>query len=229
MKRLPALCALLALLLVCTACNRPSNQVWEDTKTAGRYMGKGFKSLFGKHDDSRQIESADEFIGPSHKDFVALRDEDRARQHSFEEVAPQSYVTPGEPGSGLPGIDGFQDPFTPDLLAVFQNIHFDTNDHIVRGEDNRTIAQNICDYLRSHPHTYLFVEGHCDQRGPAAYNLALGARRANAVRTFLVQNGIELDRVFTVSYGKERLLMPENTPECWALNRRAQFKIHSKK
>lgn len=218
----------LALLLLTSSCNRSSGQMWEDTKTAGRYMGRGIRSLVGKGNDSRQIQSADEFIGPSSKDYIALRDEDRAQQYSLEEVAPQSYVTPGEPGSGLPGIDGFYEPRTTEQAAIFQNIHFDTNDHIVRGDDNRTILQNIADYLKSHPKTYIFIEGHCDQRGPAAYNLALGARRANTVRTALIQMDVDLDHIFTISYGKERLLIQDNSPESLALNRRAQFKLYTK-
>lgn len=70
------------------------------------------------------------------------------------------------------------------------------------------------------------MEGHCDERGPEAYNLALGSRRAHAVRNMLLQQGVHPDQVFTISYGKERPLVMEHHDEGWAQNRRAEFKIY---
>ena len=72
------------------------------------------------------------------------------------------------------------------------------------------------------------IEGHCDERGTAEYNLALGERRAVAVKTYLVSLGISPDRLRTVSYGKEFPFDPGHTDESWAKNRRAQFVITSK-
>lgn len=72
------------------------------------------------------------------------------------------------------------------------------------------------------------VEGHCDQRGGIQYNLALGEKRANAVRKYLADMGIPNDRVTTISYGKERPLDPAENEEAWAKNRRANFVITSR-
>jgi peptidoglycan-associated lipoprotein len=72
------------------------------------------------------------------------------------------------------------------------------------------------------------IEGHCDERGTAEYNLALGERRAVAVRTYLVALGIAPDRLRSVSYGKEFPFDPGHTDAAWAQNRRAHFVITSK-
>jgi peptidoglycan-associated lipoprotein len=66
----------------------------------------------------------------------------------------------------------------------------------------------------------LTIEGHCDERGTREYNLALGARRANAVKEFLVAQGVPADRLETVSYGKERPICTESGEDCWSQNRR---------
>jgi peptidoglycan-associated lipoprotein len=72
------------------------------------------------------------------------------------------------------------------------------------------------------------VEGHCDERGTAEYNLALGERRATAIKTYLTSLGISPDRVRTVSYGKEFPFNPGHTDDAWAQNRRGHFVITSR-
>ena len=71
------------------------------------------------------------------------------------------------------------------------------------------------------------VEGHCDERGTREYNLALGARRANAVKEYLVSQGVSTGRLETVSYGKERPICTESNEDCWAQNRRGVTTITS--
>lgn len=82
--------------------------------------------------------------------------------------------------------------------------------------------------LRKYPTWVITIEGHCDERGTAEYNLALGERRAVAVKTYLVSLGISPDRLRTVSYGKEFPFDPGHTEASWFKNRRAQFVITSK-
>ncbi len=72
------------------------------------------------------------------------------------------------------------------------------------------------------------IEGHCDERGTAEYNLALGDRRANAAREYLAALGVDASRVRTVSYGKERPFCTASTEECYQQNRRAHFLITAK-
>jgi len=71
----------------------------------------------------------------------------------------------------------------------------------------------------------LTVEGHCDERGTREYNMALGDRRANAARAYLVTLGVEASRVRTVSYGKERPFCRESGETCWQVNRRGHFVV----
>jgi peptidoglycan-associated lipoprotein len=84
------------------------------------------------------------------------------------------------------------------------------------------------DALRKYTGWKVTVEGHCDERGTAEYNLALGERRAAAARTYLVTLGIPAERFQTVSYGKEFPFDPGHTEEAWAKNRRAHFVITGK-
>jgi len=239
MKKSIKLVAIFLVLATLSGCARSRCEIWEDTKTASRYVGKGFKSMGGKHGESRELRSPEYFVGPIEEEFIPLRDNDLVRQICMGDAAalrsidadtaiPQSRETPGEAGSALPGIDGFLDPRGAELMSIFQQLHFATDDYVVRGAENLKICRQIASYMERHPHLYIFVEGHCDERGAAAYNLALGARRANAVRNQLIKDGVPLDRLFTISYGKERPVVQAHNSEAWQQNRRAQFKLHQR-
>jgi peptidoglycan-associated lipoprotein len=104
----------------------------------------------------------------------------------------------------------------PELKAV----HFPYDSDRLDEAALATLQANA-DYLKAHPELKIQVAGNCDQRGTVAYNLALGQRRAAAVRSYYKGLGIEPERVATISYGKERLLCSEATDDCWGRNRRA--------
>lgn len=141
--------------------------------------------------------------------------------------SPQPRESPGEPGSCIPGLEAFRDPSTvPGMGGIFRNIRFDYNSNFIRGNENLTTMRNASNYLKSNSKAYIFVEGHCDERGPAAYNLALGSRRSNAVRNMLLSDGVNPNQVYTISYGNERPLIMDHNEEAWAQNRRAEFKIY---
>lgn len=229
-----ATACLLIAALSSTSCQRSSDEVWNDTQSAGRHVKRGVSTLGGKHGESRELRSSEDFNGQSlaaNDDFVGL-DQDGLPQHlqvTENDQLAQPRTTPGELGSAIPGIDAFQDPSqNPDLAPIFQNIHFDYNASLVKGDENVAIAQKIAEYLKAHPNLYVFIEGHCDKRGPAAYNLALGANRSNAVRSFLIQDGVNPEHLFTVSYGKERPCVDGEGEEFFRLNRRSQFRIYEK-
>ena len=95
-------------------------------------------------------------------------------------------------------------------------------------DKGRAIAQSNAELLKKYSTWVVTVEGHCDERGTAEYNLALGERRSVAVKTYLVSLGIPPDRIRTVSYGKEFPFDPGHNEEAWAKNRRAHFVITSK-
>jgi peptidoglycan-associated lipoprotein len=93
---------------------------------------------------------------------------------------------------------------------------------------NKGVIQSNADVLKKYATWQITIEGHCDERGTAEYNLALGERRAVAVKTYLVSLGISPERIRTVSYGKEFPFDPGHDEAAWAKNRRAQFVITSK-
>lgn len=90
----------------------------------------------------------------------------------------------------------------------------------------QAVLLSKADFLRENPDIYITIEGHCDERGTNEYNLALGDRRAESAKSFLVDMGIEAYRISTVSYGEERPLCNESMEECWSKNRRDQFVIN---
>jgi len=92
----------------------------------------------------------------------------------------------------------------------------------------RTAASANAEVLKRYPSWIITVEGHCDERGTAEYNLALGERRATVVKTYLTSLGISPERVRTVSYGKEFPFSPGHTEDAWAQNRRGHFVITSR-
>ncbi|MCB1114022.1 MAG: OmpA family protein [Chlamydiia bacterium] len=222
-----------------SSCQRSGCDVWEDTKSSGRHFNRGLQSLNGKCGDSRavcdpsQFECQDEDIRwaraqAKNYEFTPLSDMSRGEELAMAEfMAQQPSQTPGDPGSNIPGIESFRDPSQSyETAGIFKNVEFDFDNYQIRGDQNsRTIAA-ISNYMRNHPNTYLFIEGHCDQRGPEAYNLSLGAKRANAVRNELVQMGVNPDNLFTISYGKERPLINENNEYAWSRNRRSEFKVY---
>jgi peptidoglycan-associated lipoprotein len=99
---------------------------------------------------------------------------------------------------------------------------FDYDKYDIR-EDARAALQADARSLRERPGIRITIEGHCDERGSEKYNLALGDRRANAAKDFLISLGIDASRIDTTSYGKERPFCEEHTEECWQLNRRAHL------
>ena len=128
-----------------------------------------------------------------------------------EIVAPATSVPKTEDLTPPPLIDGYVTNFDYDSAELGT----DAIEHFV----------NIAVFLADKPDVILIVEGHCDERGSRDYNLALGDRRAAAVRDVLVANGMASTRIRTVSYGKERPVAVGSTPEIWARNRRAMIRM----
>jgi peptidoglycan-associated lipoprotein len=113
----------------------------------------------------------------------------------------------------------------PDTVAYFNQVvgdrvFFGFDRHDLDAEARRTLSGQA-EWLRNNPDTRVTVEGHADERGTREYNLALGARRANAARRFLVAEGVQPGRIETVSYGKERPVALCSAERCWSQNRRA--------
>jgi len=108
------------------------------------------------------------------------------------------------------------------FLKEVQDAYFDLDKADIRG-DARSALAKTADFLRNYPQVKVVIEGHCDERGSTEYNLALGDRRAAAVKQYLVSLGIGADRMSTVSYGKEKPFCMESNEDCWQKNRRGHF------
>jgi peptidoglycan-associated lipoprotein len=135
---------------------------------------------------------------------------------------PQSSAAPAPtPGPAAPegAAPGTQAHFAQQMQGR-DTIYFDTDKFNVDAEDQQALAQQAA-YLQQYPNIRATVEGHCDERGTREYNLALGERRANAAKNYLVSLGVSADRLNTVSYGKERPVALGSNEEAWAKNRRA--------
>ncbi len=116
-----------------------------------------------------------------------------------------------------------------DLAALnqggyLQDVFFDTNKHELRADARDALAANAA-WLRAHPTVRILIEGHCDERNTEEYNLALGWRRAHAVKDYLVSLGVAAERIDTLSLGEERPFATCHDESCWWQNRRAHFVI----
>ena len=109
-----------------------------------------------------------------------------------------------------------------------KDINFDF-DSVALSEAARATLKANADWLKSNSTARIQVEGHCDERGTAEYNMALGAKRAQAALDYLTTLGVAANRISTVSYGEEIPLCKEKTEECWAKNRRDRFVITASK
>ena len=111
-------------------------------------------------------------------------------------------------------------------VNVGDTVHFDYDKYAVTSED-RDLLQRQASWLQKYPQVRVTIEGHCDERGTREYNLALGARRANSVKEYLVSLGVSSARMDTISYGKERPICTESNESCWSQNRRGVTTITS--
>jgi peptidoglycan-associated lipoprotein len=143
---------------------------------------------------------------------------------STPETAPGGPGGPGGPGVGGPGGIGSRSALPgsqQDLEASAGDRVFFAFDRADIAPEAREILARQADWLRRYPNVTVTIEGHCDERGTREYNLALGERRAQAVKNVLVAMGIPASRITTISYGKERPAVAGSSEEAYAQNRRA--------
>ncbi|MGB8656668.1 MAG: peptidoglycan-associated lipoprotein Pal [Candidatus Zixiibacteriota bacterium] len=107
-----------------------------------------------------------------------------------------------------------------------QPIYFDFDKYDLRPGDREILNRNAA-VLKENPTVKTRIEGNCDERGTVEYNLALGEKRASAAREYLIDLGIDADRITTISYGKEKPQYPGHDEEAWSKNRRDDFVIVS--
>lgn len=111
---------------------------------------------------------------------------------------------------------------TMEKPSEFPDIHFDFDQSFIR-EDARPTLREVADYLKANPAASILIEGHCDERGTAEYNIALGERRAESTKGYLVSLGVKPGALSTVSFGEEKPVDPGHDEAAWEKNRRAHF------
>lgn len=148
-----------------------------------------------------------------------------AKPPAEESKAPETKVQPPttSPGS-VESTELPADVREINARGYLKDAFFDYDKSDLR-DDARTALAADADWLKKNRTIQFLIEGHCDERGTSEYNLALGDRRANAAKEYLVSLGVDASRVRTVSYGKERPFCTQSTEDCWQLNRRAHFLV----
>jgi peptidoglycan-associated lipoprotein len=143
--------------------------------------------------------------------------------------------TSAEPGEGKRGVaresttdrsslGQLQEGKSSESAGPLKDILYDYDSHSLGG-DAREILRTNADWLKGNPAARVEIEGHCDERGTNEYNLALGAKRAQAAKDFLATLGIGAERLSTISYGEEIPVCKEASETCWQRNRRARFVV----
>ena len=131
-----------------------------------------------------------------------------------EVVTPDEADSPGAP-EDVGSLDGMSD-------VNAETVYFAFDDYTLSSEAQSTV-NSLADSLRANPSAVVQIKGHCDERGSIEYNLALGERRANAVKNYLTSLGVDGARLNTISYGEEQPADDGHDESAWARNRRAEF------
>ena len=138
-------------------------------------------------------------------------------QAGMQEPIVSETLPPEEMQTAMAGVAA-----TMEKPSEFADIHFDYDESFIR-EDAKPTLREVADYLEANPAASILIEGHCDERGTAEYNIALGERRAESTKSYLVSLGVRPGALSTVSFGEEKPLDPGHGEAAWAKNRRAHF------
>lgn len=210
-----SLCTLLA-----TGCQKKSGNIWDDNQTGAKYK-------YNEQNSSAlwDTNKGDGLAGPIDAEFIPLNDDDLKTQFA-ERLVPQPSRDLGE--GGMPTVDEFGDP-SGTLASLFKPVFFNTDEYTLKMKESLESVKRMAAYLKAHPSTTIIIEGHCDERADEKYNLILGTKRSNFIRTLMVKEGVNPDQIHTISFGKEKPFELGHNQEAWAKNRRAHFRVHSKK
>ena len=160
--------------------------------------------------------------GEAREKETTEREAARIKEEEVKKTQAQKEFEKSLVAKKTPGIEG--EVFESRL---FKDIHFDFDKYDIRPEDAAILKENAA-LLEKNPGAKVQIEGHCDERGTIEYNLALGERRANNTKKYLISLGTPESRISTISYGKERPLDPGHNEEAWAKNRRGHIVVLSK-
>lgn len=137
-----------------------------------------------------------------------------------EEVLKQEKTEPVETEEALAYVS--TEERIKRLQEQIKDIHFDFDKYEIKQEDVPTLKK-VAEILQKNSKLRVIIEGHCDERGTNEYNFALGQKRANAAKQYLIVLGISSSKIDIISYGEEKPLCTEQNEACWQKNRRAHF------
>lgn len=140
------------------------------------------------------------------------------------QAAPVKVVESVPPMGSVSSLEAFRRGEAADNSGPLANVYFDFDRYDLRDDARETLRANA-EWLKRNPYVRIQIEGHADERGTNEYNLALGARRADAAKKYLVALGISEEQISTISYGEEVPACTEQSEECWQRNRRDRFVV----
>jgi peptidoglycan-associated lipoprotein len=145
-------------------------------------------------------------------------------------IQPQQQTAVSKPAkaatsSSGSSLEALREGKTP-ASGPLKDIYFDFDQYDLRS-DARDTLKTHAGWLKDKPSAQIQIEGHCDERGTGEYNLALGAKRAQAAKDYLVTLGVTAARISTITYGKELPVCTEHTEDCWQRNRHDRFVVKS--
>lgn len=132
-------------------------------------------------------------------------------------------TTKAPPSSSLDALQRGESTATP-ASSPLKDVYFDFDRYDLRADAREILKANSA-WLKANPGAQVQIEGHCDERGTTEYNVALGSRRSESVKDYLVTLGTSADRLSTISYGEEVPVCREQTEDCWQKNRRVRFVV----
>ncbi|MCH9621193.1 MAG: Peptidoglycan-associated lipoprotein [Chlamydiia bacterium] len=217
-----------SLLFLCSSCSSQVSALSDRlTHFTAFLKTKAIEYLEDPANENRVAYTPAEFFGAADDEFIPLNREE-INSKITDIPIPQPSATPGAKNSPIPSIQMFSNPNSI-LAAIFKKIYFNTDQYSPKTATAKKDLQKIANYLKKNPNTFIFIEGHCDERASESYNLALGTKRAGTIRKILVNYGVNPNQLYTISYGKEKPAVKGKSKDVYAKNRRVAFKLYSKK
>ncbi len=167
--------------------------------------------------DEPSVKKEESAAAKAEAERIAKEREAKVREETTKKELEKSLVAKKEPG-----IEGVV--FESSLL---KDVYFDFDKYDIRPADAAILKENAA-LLKKYTNVKIQIEGHCDERGTSEYNLALGERRANSTKNYLMSLGVSPERISTISYGEEKPIDPGHNEEAWGKNRRAHTIITGK-
>ena len=226
LKRILSICSVLALAALVAGCpkNIPqpeidaAEQAMADIESTKDCAPETYQAAKTMMDKARALLKEERYEEAKTALIAAKQLAEKARKECDEKKAAEEAARK-EPEPEPVAKEVEIEKTGPDSMVT---VYFGFNEATLTDE-SRTALNNNAEFLRNHEGQRIQIEGHCDSRGSTEYNLALGERRAMAVRKYLVKLGINPTRLEIISYGEERPADPAQTEDAWSQNRRAEF------